>query len=331
MTEKQYGGKTGREGKGVANANVKSEQIKVKKNSSKKENFSQENSPKKMSSENSFEEANKIAHEIKIFAKSFIKKDIPLLEIAEKIESEIIRLGGKPAFPTNLSINEIAAHYTPTYNDETLAHGILKVDFGVQINGWTSDNALSFDLENSEENKKLIESAEMALENASKIFVNGTSFGEVGKKIEETISSFKFQPVVNLSGHKIEQYNLHAGKTVPNFNNQDKEKIKKGIYAIEPFSTNGAGKIQDGGSSGIYQVIDDKNPRSQTAREVLDYIAETFRTLPFCQRWIYKRFQARGLFALRELENNGNLHHFAQLVEISKGKVAQAEKTILVD
>jgi len=83
---------------------------------------------------------------------------MPLLEIAEKIENKIIELGGKMAFPTNLSINNIAAHYTPSYDDKSLAHGLLKIDLGVHIDGWIADTAFSMDLEDSEENKKLIQS-----------------------------------------------------------------------------------------------------------------------------------------------------------------------------
>src|SRR3989344_9008943 len=112
--------------------------------------------------------AGKIASEIKTWIKPQIKKGTSLLEIAEKIEAKIIEMKGKPAFPTNLSINEIAAHYTPSYDDKTTAHGLLKVDFGVHIDGWCVDNAFSIDLENSEENKKLIQSSEKALEKAIK-------------------------------------------------------------------------------------------------------------------------------------------------------------------
>ena len=65
---------------------------------------------------------------------------------AEQIEGKIRELGGKPAFPVNLSINEIAAHYTPAYNDETKADGLLKVDIGVQIEGAIADTAFSLDL-----------------------------------------------------------------------------------------------------------------------------------------------------------------------------------------
>ena len=91
--------------------------------------------------------AGKIAQEVKAYAKSIIKKDMLLLEIANKIEDKIFELGGEPAFPTNLSINEIAAHYTPSHDDETKASGLLKVDLGVQINGWIADTAFSIDLE----------------------------------------------------------------------------------------------------------------------------------------------------------------------------------------
>jgi methionyl aminopeptidase len=330
MTEKQYGGQTGRENKATSGNKKTTAEPKKLDPSTSKRNLPKE-TESKSNGKSSFEKANQIAQEIKTFAKSFIKKDMPLLEIAEKIEDKMVELGGKPAFPTNLSINEIAAHYTPSYDDKRTAEGLLKVDFGIHVNGWTSDNAFSMDLENSEENKKLIESSEKALENASKIFNKEHSFGEIGKTIQDTISSFKFQPIVNLSGHSISEYDLHSGFTVPNYDNKNSEKISKGLYAIEPFATKGIGKVQDGKPSGIYQLIDNKTPRSQTAREVLDFIEDEYSTLPFCQRWIYKKFQARGLFALRELELNGNLHHFAQLVEESKSKVAQTEKTIWID
>src|SRR3990167_4837634 len=89
--------------------------------------------------------AGKIASQIREKIKTNIKKGTLLLEIAERIESEIEKLGGKPAFPVNLSMNEIAAHSTPSHEDKTLAHGLLKVDFGVHIDGLTADNAFSID------------------------------------------------------------------------------------------------------------------------------------------------------------------------------------------
>jgi len=274
--------------------------------------------------------AGKIAQEVKKWIKPYVKKGVPLLEIAEKIENKIIELKGKPAFPTNLSINEIAAHYTPSYNDETLAHGLLKVDFGVHIDGWISDTAFSVDLENSEENSKLIEASGKALEEAEKTIGKDVSTTNIGKAIQSAIESYGFSPIINLSGHQIEQYNLHSGLSIPNIDNKQNSVIQPGLYAIEPFATNGLGRVKDGKPSGIYSLIDYKNIRNPSAREILEYITEEYQQLPFCSRWLVKKFGTKALPSLNQLEQNGNLHQYAQLVEVNKGIVAQTENTILI-
>jgi len=276
-------------------------------------------------------QAGKIAVQVREFIKPQIKKGIPLLEIAEKIENKIIELGGKPAFPTNLGIDNITAHSTPSYNDETKAQGLLKIDYGVHIDGWTSDTAFSMDLENSEENKKLIEASEKALENAIKKMKDGIFASEIGKTISETIEQENFSPVRNLAGHQMEKYELHAGISIPNVNDKKNIQIKKGLYAIEPFATNGSGKVHDGKSSEIYMVIDSKNVRSPIAREILNFVLEEYQTLPFCSRWLVKKFGTKALIGLSQLTQNRNLHRFPQLVEEPNTKVAQSEHTILLE
>lgn len=275
--------------------------------------------------------AGKISQEVKAYAKSIIKKDMLLLEIANKIEEKIFELGGEPAFPTNLSINEIAAHYTPTYDDETKASGLLKVDLGVQVNGWVADTAFSLDLENSEENKKLIEAAEEGLKAAEKILSSKTTLSQIGEAIETAINKKGFNPVSNLSGHSMEEYDLHAGITIPNVKNNSNAEIGEGLFAIEPFATSGVGKIYDGKPSGIYQLVSAKSIRNQNAREVLEYITTYYSTLPFASRWLVEEFGTKALIALKQLEQNENIHQYDQLVESSKAKVAQAENTFIVE
>jgi len=275
--------------------------------------------------------AGKIAAQVREFTKSIIKKDMPLIEIAEKIENKIIELGGKPAFPTNLSIDNIAAHYTPSYDDKTIASGLLKIDFGVHVDGWIADTAFSLDLENDEENKNLISASEKALENAIKIIKKEIPLREIGSIIQKTIESKGFSPIINLSGHEMKEYDLHAGLIIPNVDDNKNIVLGKGLYAIEPFATTGSGKVHDGKPSGIYMLVNDKTPRSQTAREVLDFIAEEYQTLPFCSRWIIKKFGVKALFGLKQLEDNGNLHHFPQLVEAQGSKVSQAEHSVLIE
>ena len=276
--------------------------------------------------------AGKTAKQIVEYAKSIIKKDMLLLEIANLIENKILSLNAKPAFPVNLSINEIAAHSTPTYNDTTKAHGLLKVDIGIHIDGLVADTAISIDLENSEENKNLIKAAEESLKKATELIKFNIPLKEIGKIIEETCNKCNVQPIRNLSGHSIESYNLHAGLTIPNYNNNSEIKIEEGLYAIEPFTTlqSGSGSVKEGKPSTIYHLENEGNVRDSFARQVLQFIKEEYKTLPFCSRWIQKKFSTRGLLALKQIEQANLLHHYPQLIEKSNKIVAQAEHTIVI-
>ncbi len=349
MTEKQYGGQTGRGGaekksmKDNKNTENNLKKISANKVSNKLPQQGRaggvEIKTLKLSYQSKILRAGKIASESREYAKKIIKKNIPLLELAEEIENKILELGGKPAFPVNLSINEIAAHYTPSYDDKTLSHGLLKVDFGVSVDGWCSDQSFSMDLENSDENKKLIQASQEALSKAIEFISKKIEkkeilrTGEIGQTIQKTIESNEFLPIINLSGHQIEQNDLHAGLTIPNINNNSTEIISHGLYAIEPFVTLNfaSGKVKDGKPSGIYQLINTKFPRMPLARKILEFISKEYQGLPFCSRWIIKKFGTSALFSLKQLEENGNLHQFSQLVESSGKNVAQAEHTIFIE
>ena len=185
MTEKNYGGaapfrKQTKSVKGQSDLNF-SEKEKKSKKEFEEAGFDKQKILK----------AGKIASEIREYVREIVKKEVLLVDIAEKIEKKIVGLGGKPAFPVNLSIDDIAAHYTPSFDDKTKAHGLLKVDFGVHIDGWVARLALSFDLDNNEENKKLILAAEKALENALKIVKDRVSINEIGKEVQKTMEFIK--------------------------------------------------------------------------------------------------------------------------------------------
>lgn len=278
-----------------------------------------------------YRKAGQIAVQVKKYARTIIKKNTPLLEIAEKIEDKIQELGGKPAFPTNLSINEIAAHYTPAHDDETKAHGLLKIDFGVHIKGFSADTAFSVDLENNGTNKKLIQTAEDCLKSAIEAIKQEKNLGKIGQAIQDTAEQAELSPIKNLTGHEIKQYDLHAGINIPNFNNNSPTTLDDGIYAIEPFTTTGQGMVYEGKPSGIYQLVKSTSLRDQKSREVLNHIIEEYQTLPFCSRWLVKKFGTRALLSLKLIEQAGALHQFPQLIEKSKSPVAQAEHTIIIE
>ncbi len=330
MTEKHYGDSSGFGFKNKASTQTNKISVKTSSKSQEEETDSDNSSSFSSKDIETLKKAGHIASQVVSYAKSIIKPGMPLLEIAEKIEAKIHELGAKPAFPVNLSINETAAHSTPSYNDESLASGLLKVDVGVHISGFIADTAISIDLENSEENKKLIDAASKALNKAVSHFSLSSTLNSIGSTIEKEIKSLGFQPIANLSGHSIEPYNLHSGITIPNIENSSTFEISQGLYAIEPFTTNGLGSVRDGKPSGIYHLEKAGSVRDSFAREVLEFIAEEYQTLPFCSRWIHKKFGSRGLLALRQIESAGLLHHYPQLIEKGNGKVAQAEHTILL-
>ena len=328
MTEKQYGGATGREGGNQAGS-VRRLQKPVTKETKQKEEIAVETN---LSHEEILgcKEAGQIARQVSEYAKTIIKSGVKLLDIAEKIEAKIMELNGKPAFPVNLSINEIAAHYTPSHDDSTLANGLLKVDIGVHVNGYIDDTAFSIDLDDNEENKKLIEASQAALSKALETIKYEVEVWKIGEQIHKEITSHKFSPIRNLTGHEVRQGLLHSGVSIPNYNNGNNLKLNEGVYAIEPFATNGQGIVYDSKPSGIYSFREHKGTRDRLSREILEYIEDEYRTMPFCSRWLVKKFGTRALAALRLLEQAGAISQYDTLVEKGKGKVSQAEHTVLV-
>ena len=277
--------------------------------------------------------ASEITKKVKREAEKLLKPGESIYNIAETIEQKIIDLGGFPSFPVNISINNIAAHYTPTINDNTILKDgdVVKFDFGAQVNGYCIDTAFTVEI-NDNKYKDLIEASRNALENVKKILRKDIEISEIGKVIENTIKSYNYNPIYNLSGHKIEQYILHAGITIPNYDNKSKIKLNEGIYAIEPFATNGVGFVKEGKPSGIYSIISDKPIRDPNVKKFFQEIYNKYKTLPFAYRWLYREYNDKinlKLF-IEYLKKNGNIYEYPILIEQSNGIVTQFETTFYI-
>lgn len=328
MTEKQYGGATGRPSGKLAgpvrrNMLVKQDETKKKEEIAVETIIGHEEIL-------GYKEAGKIAKQVSEYAKTIIKPGMKLLDIAEKIENKIFELDGKPAFPCNLSINETAAHYTPSYNDSTVASGLLKVDIGVHVNGYIADTAFSIDLEDNDENKKLIEASKEALNKAIDTIKYDVEVRKIGDAIQKIITGKGFSPIRNLTGHEVKKNFLHSGVSIPNYDNGNNLKVAEGFYAIEPFATTGQGIVYESKPSGIYSFKEHTPVRDRLAREILVFIEDEYETMPFCSRWIVKKFTSKALIALKFLEQSGAISQYQTLIEKGKGKVSQAEHTVIV-
>ncbi len=277
--------------------------------------------------------AGEIARNALKIALDIVEEDYPLLKIAEKIEEYIISRGAKPAFPVNISINHIAAHFSPPMdNEETIPRGgVVKIDVGVHVQGYIADSALTISFDRKWD--KLILASKEALREAIEILRDGISMNDVGKVISKTIKEYGLKPIVNLSGHMIDKYSLHAGKNVPNvpsLEHKFKKMRKDEVYAIEPFATNGRGYVIDNGPSHIYRVVSTKRiKRERKLSDTLRDLWREFYTLPFSERWVIK-YSLCDYNSLQRLVNLRRIYHYPMLVESGRGYVSQFEDTVII-
>jgi methionyl aminopeptidase len=284
----------------------------------------------------SYVKAGDIAKEVKIFAKKLIKPGMKLIDIANGIDDKILELGAEPAFPVNLSLNEIAAHFTPSGDDKTIAEGVLKVDIGVAIDGYIADTAFSVDLTDGGEFGEMLKLNEKVLVSATGAIKPGVKVHEIGDAVQDVLEKWnkennsKFSIIKSLSGHALGQGSIHAGLTISNYRNENKTILDDMAFAVEPFVTTGVGDIYEGQPGGIYVLQSDDQVRDRDARKILSFVREKFATLPFCMRWLEKEEFSKLKFSLSILVKQGILHHYPMLIEKSKAPVSQFENTFVI-
>jgi methionyl aminopeptidase len=280
--------------------------------------------------------AGKIAAEARDYGVGLIKPGVSFLEIANLVESMILKKKAGIAFPVNISINESAAHYSPR-NDDSLVFkegDVVKLDVGAHIDGYIADTAITVEI-GTNKYSSMIKASDEALDNAIGLVKAGVDFSEIGKIVEETIESYGYKPINNLSGHSLEQYELHSGMSVPNVSNShSKLKPKAGdVLAIEPFATDGEGRVLSGEGSNIYLCNKSfrlKLIRDYKSKNLFNKMMIKFKTLPFAQRWYEKLLPDNGDLALKKLSFLGLIKHYPQLIEAKGGTVTQKEHTVIV-
>ncbi|MBN2517679.1 MAG: type II methionyl aminopeptidase [Candidatus Altiarchaeota archaeon] len=278
-----------------------------------------------------YRKAGKIASEIREWSRGLIKPGSKALDIAEAIEKRILDAKAEIAFPLNISLNDNAAHYTPSYNDALVLSesDLVTIDLGVHVDGYIADTAYTIDL--SGKNQRLVDASEAGLRAAIECVKPGVSVSKIGEAIETTIGGYGFKPIENLTGHELKQYNLHAGIAIPNIKVPYDWKVEEGMaLAIEPFATNGLGKVIESKNAEIFSFLALKPTRMREGKILLQEV-EKRGLLPFAERWYAKKMHPLKLkMILRELVEREALHSYPVLHEKEKGLVSQAEHTIIV-
>ncbi len=279
-----------------------------------------------------YKRAGAIAAEVMEEALAKIEVGTKLVDVARFVEDLIVEKGGKPAFPCNISVNDVAAHYSPLADDASVFKegDLIKLDLGVHVNGYIADIARPKGVGGG--HSKIMIASEEALEGAIAAIKPGALTNEIGAIVEDVITSAGFRPISNLTGHVLSQWNLHGGALVPNVRTRHGEAIREGdAIALEPFATNGAGRVVDENEAIIFRYLEDRPLRMKEAREILAYAKERYDALPFAERWISHLMpKLRLTQALRQLVQSRALHAYHILREKNRGLVSQNEDTVVV-
>ncbi len=282
-----------------------------------------------------FRQSGRILRETREEMRSQVKENMLIIDVCEQVEGLIRAKGGKPAFPCNVSINEVAAHYTaPPGDTSRIPEGsTVKVDLGVQLDGYVTDTA--FTVAFNPEGRAMANTAEQALKVAVENIHGEMSLNKIGSLIESTIRNRGYKPISNLCGHSVGRYLIHAGLSIPNVaETMSLSKVKTGeVYAIEPFVTlpDAVGRVDDSPQSTIYRLLKAKSVKTESAKKMLKHIEANFRTLPFAERWLIGVVpKEQHAAAFKELLSSKAIMSYPVFVEVSGKPVAQAEHTLLM-
>jgi methionyl aminopeptidase len=279
-------------------------------------------------------DAGRIASKVRDTVAKDIKPGVLVVDLCDRVNSMVADMGGRMAFPTNVDIDQVAAHYCSPVGDTTTIpeRSLVKLDVGVHVDGYIADTAKTVCLDPSLQ--YLVDSAEAGLRAAINTIRPGVRANEVGASIEHAIRANGSRPIRNLTGHKLARYIVHAGASIPNVSGLDSHEISEGdVYAIEPFAVplNADGVVVDGPPSNIYRMIKKRNVKGTLSKAMLKHIQEEYRTLPFASRWVLREYPGNeGESAFQELLRRKCISGYPQLLERSRAKVAQAEHSVII-
>ncbi|CCC12403.1 hypothetical protein SMACR_05580 [Sordaria macrospora] len=302
-----------------------------------------------------YRHAAEVHRQVRQWAQKSIKPGQTLTEIAENIEDSVRALTGHTGleegdalvagmgFPTGLSINHCAAHYTPNAGNKMVLQedDVMKVDFGVHVNGRIVDSA--FTVAFNPRYDPLLEAVKAATNAGIKEAGIDVRVGDIGAAIQEVMESYEVEingqmlpvkSIRNLNGHTISHYSIHGTKSVPIVKSNDQTKMEEGdVFAIETFGSTGNGYVHEEGEVSHYAKRGDAakvDLRLSSAKSLLKVIDKNFGTLPFCRRYIDRLGQDKYLLGLNNLVSQGIVEAYPPLVDKKGSYTAQYEHTILL-
>ncbi|KAJ3005455.1 Methionine aminopeptidase 2B [Thoreauomyces humboldtii] len=298
---------------------------------------------------NDLRKAAEVHRQVRSYAREAIKPGMSMIEITELIENSVRTLVEEKgleagiAFPTGVSRNHVAAHYTPNAGDTTVLEydDVMKVDFGVHVNGNIIDSAFTWTA--NPQYDQLLAAVRDATNTGVKEAGIDVRIGDIGAAIQEVMESYEVtingktyqvKPIRNLNGHSIAPYSIHGAKSIPIVKGGDQTKMEEGeLYACETFGSTGRGYVTDDGECSHYAKAGDVGHvplRLARAKQLLGSINKNFGTLPFCRRYLDRIGETKYAMALKNLVDNGAVNAYPPLVDVKGSFTAQFEHTFIL-
>jgi len=274
-----------------------------------------------------------VAKEALALARPMIEPGVKVLDIINTVEDYIRANSSGTSFPCNVSLNNVAAHYTSPLNDETIIEegDLVTVDCGSHVDGCIADTAFTIAL--NPDHQALVKAAEDATKVAIRMMRPGAKLNTIGALIEDTITNAGFQPIKQLTGHQLKEYELHGEKQVPCIGGKSEVLVEEGeVYAIETFASTGSGNITDLPNPTIFQLLPVRVPvRFKGSKQFLGIARKEYKEFPFAERWMAERMKHATLkMAIKELKQNGALFAHHILAEEKGEFVSQHEHTVII-
>jgi len=298
---------------------------------------------------NDIRRAGEVHRQVRKYVQGIVRPGLALTELVESLEKAsrtLIEADGLKqgiAFPTGVSINHIAAHFTPNPGDKTVLKqdDVLKIDFGTHVNGYIIDSAFTVTFDEKFDNLK------NAVKEATNTGIREAGIDvrlcDIGAAIQEVMESYEIElngktypikSVRNLNGHTISPYVIHGGKTVPIVKGGDQTKMEENeFYAIETFGSTGRGQVIEDLECSHYM----KSPHAAQAtirlpksKALFQHINKNFSTLCFCRRWLDDAGEKQHFMSLKNLIDVGAIEPYPPLVDIKGSYVAQYEHTLVL-
>merc|ERR1712010_114613 len=249
------------------------------------------------------------------------------------------------AFPTCISVNEIAGHNSPPLGDETtLADGYLvKIDLSVHIDGWIASVAhtlcVAEDPAAPIEGRKgaVVMAAAVAAEGLFAALKPGVSNASLPPIFENAAKAFGVNVVEGVLSHQTKRFVIDGNKViiskvVPGEQTVDEDTFEvNDVLAVDIMMSTGEGKPQekDEKKQMVFKRAVDQNYnlKMKVPREIFSKITSMHPTLPFTLR-DYEDSRAR--LGMKECLEHDLFHTYPVLEEKEGEFVAQFKFTVML-